>query len=246
MASNLDSYNKWHERSNGYAEFSQENHLDQWHHDTLSLCGPVNNLDLLEVGCGQGNFSLHLAKLGARIVGTDFSTKAIEIASDKLLSSDTSARFLVADAQALPFADKTFDLVVSCECLEHVPNPAKALTEMYRVLKPNGKLVLSTENYSNGMLIYWLMAWIQGKPFNSGAVVQPIEHFFVYWRVIRMMRRAGFSLRRMLGAHFVFFAIPGTHPHTFVRKRIKSAWLARILRPFARHMTFELVKKTDY
>ena len=245
MNSNLDSYNQWHNQTSEAGK-TAEIYLDQWHQDTLSLSGQVIGLDLLEVGCGQGKFLLHLAKLGARVVGTDFSSKAIEIAKNKELAQESFARFLVADAQSLPFADKSFDLVVSCECLEHVPKPAKALAEMYRVLKPNGKLVLTTENYSNGMLLYWLITWLQRKPFNSGNGVQPIEHFFLYWRVLRMMRKAGFTLGRLLGAHYVFFALPGIHPHTFVRERIGSAWLARILRPFARHMTFELFKRSDY
>ena len=246
MSSNLDSYNKWHQRWHEVEHHSTEIYLAQWHQDALSLAGRVQGLQVLEVGCGQGGFSLHLANLGASVVGTDFSSKAIEISTNRQLAQESSAKFLVADAQALPFADKSFDLVVSCECLEHVPIPEKALAEMFRVLKPNGRLVLTTENYSNGMLIYWLLSWVQGKPFNSGSDVQPIDHFFLYWRVIRMMRKAGFTLARVLGAHFVFLVVPGTHPHTFVRERIRSAWLARILRPFARHMSFELFKKSEY
>jgi len=246
MTSNLDSYNQWHNRTYDEMERPTEIYLDQWHQDALRLSGQVIGLDLLEVGCGQGNFSLHLASLGARVVGTDFSTKAIEIANTKKVAQESFPRFLVADAQTLPFADSSFDLVVSCECLEHVPNPSKALNEMFRVLRPNGRLVLTTENYSNGMLIYWAMSWLKRKPFNSGNGVQPIEHFFLYWRVQRMMRHAGFTLGRKLGAHYVFFAIPGIHPHTFVRERIGSTWLSRILMPFARHMSFELIKKTEY
>jgi SAM-dependent methyltransferase len=153
--------------------------------------------------------------------------------------------FQVADAQALPFGDKSFDLVISCECLEHVPSPSKALAEMFRVLKAGGRLILTTENYSNGMLVYWLMSWLQRTPFNSGAGVQPIEHFFLYWRVARMMKSAGFELQRMLGAHFVFFALPGMHPHTFVRESIQSSLIARLLHPFARHVAFELRKPTN-
>ena len=246
MNSNLNSYNQWHNQRDEAEENTAEICLDQWHQDTLRLCGQVIGLDLLEVGCGQGKFSLHLATIGARVVGTDFSTKAIEIAHKRQLAQKSLAKFLVADAQSLPFADKSFDLVVSCECLEHIPKPEKALAEMYRVLKPNGKLVLTTENYSNGMLVYWLLSWFKRKPFNSGNGVQPIEHFFLYWRVLRMMRKVGFTPGRILGAHYVFFVIPGIHPHTFVRERIGSAWFARLFRPFARHMSFELFKRADY
>jgi len=236
-----DSYNHWHNQVHGQ-DTLDEISLEQWHQDALKLAGSVAGLDLLEVGCGAGDFTLHLANLGARVIGTDFSTKAIEIAESKRDSQPSSARYQVADAQALPFHNHAFDLVLSCECLEHVPDPSLALAEMYRVLKPGGRLILTTENYSNGMLIYWLMAWLQRKPFNSGAGVQPVEHFFLYWRVLRMMRRAGFTPGRMVTAHYVFFALPGTHPHTFVRERFSSTSLSRLFKPFARHMAFELFK----
>ncbi len=241
MSTSLNSYNQWHEQVHG-REAAADILLQQWHRDALQLVGSVSGAELLEVGCGAGDFSLHLAKLGAQVTGTDFSSKAIEIANLKRATQTSTAQFQVADAGELPFKDQVFDLVISCECLEHVPDPAKALTEMFRVLRPGGRLILTTENYSNGMLIYWLMAWIQRKPFNSGAGVQPIEHFFLYWRVLGMMRRAGFVVRQMTGAHFVFFALPGTHPHTFVRERIRHPGLARLLRPFARHVSFELIK----
>lgn len=241
MNSALGSYNQWHGTVHG-SDPLKEIALEQWHRDALQLAGFIDGLDVLEVGCGAGDFSLHLDTLGARVIGTDFSSRAIEIAESKREAQSSTARFQVSDAQSLPFSDNSIDIVFSCECLEHVPNPYAALCEMHRVLKPSGRLILTTENYSNGMLIYWMIAWLQRKPFNSGAGVQPIEHFFLYWRVLRMMRRAGFIPSRMLAAHYVFFALPGTHPHTFVREHIRSKLLSRLLKPFARHMSFELFK----
>ena len=241
MKESVDSYNEWHARVHG-DESPTQTLLQQWHEDALSLVGKLDGLNVLEVGSGAGDFSIHLSRLGASVTGTDFSPKAVELSVAKAEAQNSKARFVVADAQRLPFADSTFDAILSCECLEHVPDPRLALAEMFRVLAPGGRLILTTENYSNGMLIYWLMAWIQRRPFNSGAGVQPVEHFFLYWRVRDMMRRAGFSLRGMMGAHYVFFALPGTHPHTFVRERIASPALSRLLRPFARHVSFDAVK----
>ena len=102
--------------------------------------------------------------------------------------------------------------------------------------------MLTTENYSNAMVIYWAMAWLSGKPFNSGSGVQPIENFFLFWRVKKMMRRAGFKVARMTGAHHVFFVVPGCHPHLFVRKRFRTPLWATLFRPLARHVSFRAVK----
>lgn len=238
----LSSYNEWHENIHGNSSLDQI-YLAQWHKDALKLAGPLSGMDLLEVGCGAGDFSIYLASCGASsVISTDFSTKAIKIAQSKCVAQASTVNFQVADAQKLPFDNNSFDLVISCECLEHVPDPRKALAEMFRVIKPGGRLILTTENYSNAMVIYWLMAWFTGKPFNSGATVQPVEHFFVYWRVLRMMRKAGFVAGRILGAHYVFFILPGTHPHTFVREYISSPLATKLLKPFARHMSFELLK----
>src|SRR2546430_1978790 len=51
------------------------------------------------------------------------------------------------DIQALSLADESFDVVVSCETLEHVPNPQRAIKELARVLRPDGRMFLTTPNY---------------------------------------------------------------------------------------------------
>jgi ubiquinone biosynthesis O-methyltransferase len=236
------AYNDWHTQVHS-SESCGNVPLASWHLDAMKLIPEPRGLEILEVGSGLGTFAMHLASLGARVTGTDFSDTAVQIASDKLTDQKQAGlRFQVADAQDLHFREASFDVVVCCECLEHLPDPLKALREMARVLRPGGTLVLTTENYSNGMLIYWAMAWLCGRPFNSGVHPQPIEQFFLFWRVRRMFKAAGLQVQRMLGAHYVFFALPGLHPHTFVKEQIGNRWLATILFPFARHVSFKAVK----
>ena len=176
-------------------------------------------------------------------MAVDFSRQAIELAEGKAATQKVAVDFRVADAQCLPFADDSFDLLFSCECLEHVPDPRKTLSEFCRVLKPSGKLLLTTENYSNAMVLGWIVSWYRGQPFNSGAGVQPIEHFFLFWRVKRMLKEAGFNVERMAGSHHVFLMLPRFHPHTFVVEYFRNRFVARFLRPLARHMTFAAVKR---
>ncbi|HEY3855117.1 MAG TPA: class I SAM-dependent methyltransferase [Verrucomicrobiae bacterium] len=241
MKSTLDSYDEWHKTVHG-TESSFETHLCQWHQDALALAPALKDARLLEVGCGAGDFAIHLCQRAGDVVAVDFSATAIEIAERKRLAQGAPVSFQVADAQELPFPDASFDVVFSCECLEHLPNPQKGLIEMHRVLKERGTLILTTENYSNAMVIYWAMAWLRRKPFDSGSGVQPIENFFVFWKVRKMMRRAGFDVRQMLGAHHVFLAVPGCHPHLFVKERFRTCTYAAIFRIFARHVSFKAMK----
>ena len=173
----------------------------------------------------------------------DFSSQAIDLARTRASVQKYPVTFHVADAQRLPFENNSFDLLFSCECLEHIPEPSQSLAEFYRVLRPSGKILLTTENYSNAMLLSWIVCWYRRKPFDSGAGVQPIEHFFLFWRVKRMFEQAGFSVERIVGSHHVFLMLPRFDPHTFVVEYFRSPGVARLLRLFARHMTFAAAKR---
>lgn len=95
---------------------------------------------LLDVGCGSGWSSYLLADRGYEVVGVDLNAKAFQPPSRNDLNLREGS---VLD---LPFAEKSFDAVSSYQCLEHVPNPAKALSEIRRVLRPGGVVVFVGPN----------------------------------------------------------------------------------------------------
>jgi ubiquinone/menaquinone biosynthesis C-methylase UbiE len=100
---------------------------------------------VLELGCGPGNlWRSNLARIpaGWQITLTDFSPGMLEAARQRLGAERFS--LLVADAQALPFADASFDAVIANHMLYHVPDRPRALGEIRRVLKPAGRLFAST------------------------------------------------------------------------------------------------------
>ncbi|MHC5831500.1 MAG: class I SAM-dependent methyltransferase, partial [Nostoc sp.] len=97
--------------------------LEDWHKNALSLLPSLNKLKVLEIGCGVGDFAIYLANQGANVTAVDFSPIAIAMAKEKSQIQNINVQFQVADAQALPFEANTFDLILSCECLEHVPEP---------------------------------------------------------------------------------------------------------------------------
>jgi ubiquinone biosynthesis O-methyltransferase len=234
-------YDRWHERLHGGASPDAVS-LASWHRSALALAPDVAGRDILEVGCGAGDFSIHLAQAGGIVTAVDFSARAVGIAREKAVRHGQRVTLAVADAQTLPFANERFDLVFSCECLEHVPHPRAMLGELHRVLKPGGTLVLTTENYSNAMVLAWIMCWLRGRPFDSGAGVQPIEQFFLFWQVTKWLRQTGLTVDRLTGTHHVFLMLPRLHPHTFVKEEFRSPWMARLMRGLARHMSFRAVK----
>jgi len=101
---------------------------------------------VLGVGCGTGVYLLELAQRGAQVAGVDSSPNMIEIAQRKLAGAGYAAHLKLADAEALPFPDDTFDTALSVLLLEFVAAPQKIIREMFRVVKPGGRLVIGTLN----------------------------------------------------------------------------------------------------
>jgi SAM-dependent methyltransferase len=99
---------------------------------------------VLEVGCGWGDFAARLRdELGADVVAVDLSPRMVELASGRGLNAR------VADVQALPFGDATFDCVAALWMLYHVPDLDRGLAEIARVLDPGGRLVAATSSHEH-------------------------------------------------------------------------------------------------
>lgn len=100
---------------------------------------------VLDAGSGEGNVAINLAKkYGLRIYGVDLLDFAVNkaISKSRKLNLQNKVKFKLGDYTKLDFPANTFDGIYTMETLVHVPNYKKALLEFYRVLKPNGKLVL--------------------------------------------------------------------------------------------------------
>ena len=96
----------------------------------------------LDVGCGTGQFSLRLEQLGLQVEALDASADMLAVARPK---SDAIA-WRKGSAEALPYGDGTFDLVLSVTAIEFMADQGRALREMLRVIRPGGRLVIATLN----------------------------------------------------------------------------------------------------
>ncbi len=118
---------------------------------TLQIVGEslAESLDLrsdqkvLDVAAGNGNFTLAAARRWADVVSTDYVPTLLERASERAATERLGVDFQVADAEDLPFADASFDVVASTFGVMFTPNQEKAASEMLRVCRSGGKIGLA-------------------------------------------------------------------------------------------------------
>ena len=99
---------------------------------------------VLDVGSGTGVVAITAARLGAKVVGSDLTPALLERAREHSKLAELEIEWKEADAEALPFADASFDVVVSQFGHMFAPRAELALAEMLRVLKPGGTIAFST------------------------------------------------------------------------------------------------------
>lgn len=144
---------------------------------------------LLDAGCGAGRVMALLAAAGNRVTGIDVSLRALEKARAHS-SAGTVAGVLDS---SLPFADETFDTVFSSEVIEHLLDVPTALAEMRRVLRPGGRLFLSTPYH--GRLKNLAMALLGFEKHYDPA--GPHVRFFTAKSLSHLLEQNGFSLVRI-------------------------------------------------
>jgi ubiquinone/menaquinone biosynthesis C-methylase UbiE len=104
---------------------------------------------ILEIGCGPGDLAARLLAPSVDLpsieyTGIDLGPDEIAAARERVPGRNgLSVAFRVADAQALPFDAAFFDLILACEVLEHLPDPAAAIREIQRVCSPGGHIIVS-------------------------------------------------------------------------------------------------------
>lgn len=111
----------------------------------FSLLHPQPGQDVLDLGCGTGNFSLKLETLGCRVTGVDVSKKMLSAARKNAESKGANrVKFMEMDGNQLVFEDNTFDAVLSMAAFEFIHTPRQVFSELLRVVKPGGIVVIGT------------------------------------------------------------------------------------------------------
>ena len=120
-----------------------------WKRRVIEVARPQSGEDALDVCCGTGDLALGLARHGAKVTGVDFSQPMLKVAAPRTLHAPRTVhasrfppRYVHGDAQRLPFADHSFDIVTVGYGLRNLANWETGLQEMHRVASLGGRLVV--------------------------------------------------------------------------------------------------------
>jgi ubiquinone biosynthesis O-methyltransferase len=174
--------------------------------------------DVLDLGCGGGFMAVALAQRGANVTGIDPAEKAIAIARLHASAENLGIRYMVGTGESLPLADQSMDRVVCVDVLEHVTNLNQVISEVRRVLRPDGLFLFDTINrtaIANLVVVFFGERIFRILPLGThdhAKFIKPVE-------LTSALRAHGFIVSQFVGLgpkglnrklDFVFGTLPST------------------------------------
>jgi ubiquinone/menaquinone biosynthesis C-methylase UbiE len=185
--------------------------LDAYHFEKLHHLPRFVDFDgwrgrmVLDVGCGAGVEVVRFARGGARTVGVDVSERAIRLTRQNLTHHGIAAALSVADAEALPFADRFFDFVYAHGVIQYAADDKQVVAECHRVLRPGGRALFQ---------VYNRISWLQ---LLSTVMRVPLEH-----EDAPVLRR--YSAREFRAVLRPFASVTITAERFPVKSRLHKGW----------------------
>jgi SAM-dependent methyltransferase len=171
--------------------------VSPWHvfiKTNVNVKRDITDKRILEIGCGRGGVSKYLSALEPKakiIYGCDFSERAIQIAKERY-GDINYIEWRQEDIMNQSFESDSFDTAFSLETIEHVPDPKKALEELYRVLKKDGRLYLTCPNYFNLVGLWCIYRKAIGNPYTEGG--QPLVKYLLLPQLFKWFNDIGFKI----------------------------------------------------
>lgn len=171
-----DKYDKWFTTGLGKYVLQAEMEL------VLELAAPKEGEKALDIGVGTGIFAVELMKHGTEITGIDVSGKMLEIARSKGVRN-----VALGDAVSLDFPDESFDLVISITALEFIEECDRAISEMVRVCRKGGRVVVGT--LGSGSL--WALKRSRAARKDAGSIFRHAR-FYSFGELKRLAEKHGY------------------------------------------------------
>jgi 2-polyprenyl-6-hydroxyphenyl methylase/3-demethylubiquinone-9 3-methyltransferase len=162
---------------------------------------PLNNLSLVDIGCGGGLISEPMARLGAQVTGIDASATNIRVADLHAKNAGVTVNYRATTAEQLALEGAQFDVVFALEIIEHVADVSLFCDAITALVKPGGVLVLSTLNrtaksYALGIIgAEYVLRWLPKGTHSWSKFIKPSE-------MSAAMRTRGFRVQDMTGITF--------------------------------------------
>lgn len=197
-----EAYVRWRESELGARTESLEKEA------VFTFGGNLAGLRVLDVGCGDGAYSIHAARLGATVTGLDISSAMLDAARKRAVAAGVSVEWREGRAEALPFQTASFDVVIAVSVLCWVPDGAAAVREMARVLRPGGIVVIGElGRYSPWALARRIRGWFGEKFWRD-------THFWTTDELRRLVESGGLEFGAVRGAVY------------YPPSRLVAKWLA--------------------
>ena len=171
--------------------------------------------EILDVGCGRAFDAIQLTKKGGECLGLEPSRKMINRAKERLTKDEIEVTLIQGIGEYLPFKDCSLDKVMCKGSIDHFPDPSKAVEEMARVLKPQGKAIIVVANFDSlsfrlgrrlsrvGKILPW------GRSADRKVWQMPADHVYEFNYVfLKRLVTAHFKVERSIGISLLF-GFPG-------------------------------------
>jgi len=173
-----------------------------WDYRDHSAFRYITGNDILDAGCGEGITLEKLVKIfpAARVVGIDTEPENLEICRKQNLPVREGSVY------ALPFADASLDTVLFSEVIEHLDAPEKALAEIFRVLRPGGRVIIIFPNDRTFLLARLAVGMVREAFYDPGHVRQWTPR-----QIHRSLNAAGFMAVAARSIPFIFWPVSLHH-----------------------------------
>jgi 2-polyprenyl-3-methyl-5-hydroxy-6-metoxy-1,4-benzoquinol methylase len=164
--------------------------------------------DILEIGCGSGGVAAHRLPGARRILATDLSDAALEIARDFFRERRPEVEFVQSGAEHIDCPDDSFDIAISKEVIEHLRHPELLVQQAFRLLRPGGMFVISSPNRDS---LHLRINRLFGRPdfMSAGDHIRELS----YDEMMAMLAEAGFVHDQSVGATLLpYHGVKGVFP----------------------------------
>lgn len=177
----------------------------RWKRRLVQLSEASTGSRVLDLACGTGDIAFALSARGASVVGLDVTHRMLLIARAKAAAGPGTPSFVTGDMLSLPFADELFDVVTTGYGIRNVPDIARSVAEMHRVLKPGGMMLSLDFNRPRNPIVRTVyLAYLtvvgsslglalHGDPDTYRYIAESIRRYPGAVAVTVLMRQQGFS-----------------------------------------------------